>query len=134
MPSQVTWRWWRAAARARLEIVVISDGMAQIRRRFNPAEIGLVEFLVAGERDRHQLAVPDPDDAGVDIDGIRYLRVEHLLDMKLSAGIGVAGLRDLADAVELIQVLKLPVEFAEKLNPTVRAKFIELCGAVAVMN
>jgi hypothetical protein len=33
--------------------------------------------------------------------------------------------------VELIKVLKLPIEFAEKIDPFVRTKFLELWNDVA---
>ena len=43
----------------------------------------------------------------------------------------IGRLRDLADVQELIRVLVLPREFAQQLNPFVRAKFEELWQAVA---
>ena len=39
-------------------------------------------------------------------------------------------LKDLADVQELIRALHLPAEFAERLDPFVRAKFQELREAV----
>jgi hypothetical protein len=39
-------------------------------------------------------------------------------------------LKDLADAQEIIRILKLPAEFGDQLNPFVRAKYQELCAAV----
>ena len=39
-------------------------------------------------------------------------------------------LKDLADVQELIKIKHLPREFAENLNPYVRAKYLELLEAV----
>jgi hypothetical protein len=39
-------------------------------------------------------------------------------------------LKDLADVIELVKVLRLPAEFADRLNPYVREKYVELWNAV----
>ena len=39
-------------------------------------------------------------------------------------------MKDLADVQELIRVLQLPASFSEKLDTSVRAKFLELHQAV----
>jgi hypothetical protein len=52
--------------------------------------------------------------------------------MKLASGMTNAGrLKDLADVQELIRILKLPRNTAEKLNLYVQPKFIELWDGVA---
>jgi hypothetical protein len=38
-------------------------------------------------------------------------------------------LRDLADVLELIRVRELGEDFADSLDPSVRAKYLELCEA-----
>jgi hypothetical protein len=43
---------------------------------------------------------------------------------------GVNRLKDLADVVELIKVLKLPEDFDQRLNPYTREKFAELWTGV----
>lgn len=40
-------------------------------------------------------------------------------------------LKDLADVQEIIKIKKLKADYAEKLNPYVREKFLELQKAVA---
>ena len=40
-------------------------------------------------------------------------------------------LRDLADVQELIKIRKLDAEYAERLNPYVRGKYLELLDSVA---
>jgi hypothetical protein len=73
------------------------------------------------------VAFPDPSEVGVDRDGIKYLRLETLVELKLASGMtgGMRRLRDLADVIELIKVLKLPAEFADQLNPFVRGRYSE---------
>lgn len=70
---------------------------------------------------------PDPIEAGLDADGIRYLKLEPLVELMLTAGITNPGnLKDLADVFELIKTRKLPREFADSLHSSVRAMFLEL--------
>jgi hypothetical protein len=101
----------------------------------NPETGVRVEFLVAGQfpGDGRPKPVPFPDPAAVAqaIDGIRYLKLTALIELKLASGMTNAGrLRDLADVQELIRVLGLPRAYAEQLNPYVRDKFAELWAAV----
>jgi hypothetical protein len=56
---------------------------------------------------------------------------DKLRELKLASGMTNPGrLKDLADVQELIRVLQLPLEFAEGLNPYVRAKYSELWSGV----
>jgi len=94
-----------------------------------------IEFLVTGrfpgDGKPKPVAFPDPAKEGVDIDGIRYVSLTTLLELKLASGLSAAHrLKDLADAQELMRVLKLPREFKDHLNPYVREKFDELWTAV----
>ena len=91
-----------------------------------------IEFLVAGQYpgDGKPSPVPFPDPAAVsvDIDGIRYLNLPTLVDLKLASGMtgGVTRLKDLADVVELIRLLGLPESFADQLTPYTADKYAEL--------
>jgi hypothetical protein len=91
-----------------------------------------IEFLVAGQfpgdGKPKPVAFPDPADVGVVIEGVRYLSLPALVELKLASGMtgGVARLKDLADVVSLIQSLHLPQEFSHQLNPYVRPKYEEL--------
>jgi hypothetical protein len=94
-----------------------------------------IEFLVAGEfpGDGRSKPVPFPDPAAasVVIGGIRYLSLERLVELKLASGMTHAGrIKDLADVQELVRVLGLGQDFAERLHPYVRAKYAELRTAV----
>jgi hypothetical protein len=90
-----------------------------------------IEFLVAGEfpgdGKPKPVAFPDPARVGVDIDGIRYLSLPSLVELKLASGMtNLSRLKDLADVIELIKTRGLPVEFANDLDPYVREKYLEL--------
>lgn len=70
---------------------------------------------------------PDPATEYVIIDGVRTVALPRLVELKLASGLtGRGRLKDLADVQELIRFLKLPAVFAEQLDASVRAKFVEL--------
>jgi len=90
-----------------------------------------IEFLVTGhypgDGKPKPIAFPDPTDVAVNIDGVRYLGLVPLIELKLASGISHPGrVKDLGDVQELIRILKLPKDFGAKLNQYVRGKFEEL--------
>ena len=93
-----------------------------------------VDFLVTGQYpgDGKPVAFPDPAAVSTTIDGVRYLTLPSLVDLKLASGMtgGVTRLKDLADVVELTRILGLPADFAGQLTPFVRDKFAELWAGV----
>jgi hypothetical protein len=101
-------------------------------KNLKDAETGVrIEFLVAGQfpgdGKPKPVAFPDPAQVSVVIEGIRYLSLPALFELKLASGMTNLGrLKDLGDAQELIRILGLPLEFAEQLNPYVRPKYEEL--------
>lgn len=102
-------------------------------KQLRDVETGVrIEFLVTGaypgDGKPKPVAFPDPAEVGVDLDGITYLSLPSLVELKLASGMtgGAGRLKDLADVVELIKVLDLPLEFADRLNPYVRDRFTEL--------
>lgn len=95
-----------------------------------------IEFLVTGQfpgDGRPQpVAFPDPGTCSTVVDGIAYLNLDRLIELKLAAGQSAPHrLRDFADVLELIAALDLPEEFAERLDESVRAKYRELHAAAA---
>ncbi len=75
---------------------------------------------------------PKPEENAVEIDGVKTLTLEKLVELKLASGMTAPHrLKDLADVQELIKIRNLTEDFAEKLNPFVRDKFLELQQAVA---
>jgi hypothetical protein len=94
-----------------------------------------IEFLVSGQfpgdGKPKPVAFPDPEAAGVEIEGVRYVNLPTLMELKLASGMTNPGrLKDLSDAQELMRLLQLPRDFADKLNPYVRPKYDELWQAV----
>jgi hypothetical protein len=91
-----------------------------------------VEFLVAGQYPGDgkpkPVAFPDPATSAVEIDGVKYLRLDKLIELKLASGMtgGVNRMKDLVDVVELIKLLNLPADTADRLDPYVHEKFMEL--------
>jgi hypothetical protein len=73
-----------------------------------------------------------PDPAVVAERGARIalLPLATLVELKLASGMTAAHrIKDLADIVELIRVADLPETLAERLNPYVREKYLELWRA-----
>ncbi|MDP6118515.1 MAG: hypothetical protein QF437_12155 [Planctomycetota bacterium] len=94
-----------------------------------------IEFLVSGgypgDGKPKPVIFPEPSDTSVVIDGISYLSLNSLLELKLASGMTNPGrIRDLADVQELIRTLELPEKRAEELNPFVREKFVELWAGI----
>lgn len=90
-----------------------------------------IEFLVTGQfpgdGKPKPVAFPDPDAVAVEKDGIRYLDLPALVELKLASGMtNPQRMKDLADVMELIGALDLPKDFGEKLSPFVREKYAEI--------
>ena len=78
------------------------------------------------------VSMPDPLSAATEINGVRYVTLEKLMELKLASGISAPHrLKDLADVQEMIKIKKLDADFANKLDPYVRAKYLELQEAVS---
>lgn len=95
-----------------------------------------VEIITAGEfpgdGKLKPVQFPEPDEHQVEIDGIKTLPLEKLVELKLASGMTAPHrLKDLADVQEVIKIKSLTAEFAEKLNPFMCEKFLELQKAVA---
>jgi hypothetical protein len=101
-------------------------------KNLRDAESGVrIEFLVSGDYPGDgkpkPVAFPDPEPVSIDKDGIRWLALPTLIELKLASGTSnPARLKDLADVQELIRILNLPLNIRDQLNPYVREKFEEL--------
>jgi hypothetical protein len=94
-----------------------------------------VEVITSGEYPGDGLpkpvVFPDPADASVDIDRVKTITLEKLIELKLASGMTAADrLKDLADVQELIKVKDLDGSFAARLDEFVRAKYLELYDGV----
>jgi hypothetical protein len=128
-----------------IDILVTRQGLQEIHRRLEgcgylvtadkvlrDTDTGVrIDFLVAGDYPGDRLpkpvAFPDPVGVSVEMDGMRFLQLPRLLELKLASGMTTPGrLRDLADAQQTIDTLELPRAFADHLHPFVQQKYIEL--------
>ena len=94
-----------------------------------------IEIITAGEYPGDGLPkpvkFPYPSESFVVIDGIKTVTLEKLIELKLASGMTAPDrLKDLADVQELIKVKSLDASFAERLDPSVRGRFLELQEAV----
>jgi hypothetical protein len=107
---------------------------ARKRLRSTTEEI-TIEVMVTGEYPGDgkpkPVSIPEPSKASTEIDGIRIVTFEKLVELKLASGMTAPHrLKDLADVQELIKIRKIQPEFAERLDPYVRGKFLELYETV----
>jgi hypothetical protein len=106
------------------------------RKRLRSTKDGVrIDVIAAGEYPGDgkpkPVSFPNPSEASVEIDGIRFATLEKLIELKLASGMTAPDrLKDLADVQEMIKVKHLSREFAENLNEYVRAKYLELLDAV----
>ena len=76
------------------------------------------------------VAFPDPAQASVERDGVRVIRLEKLIELKLASGLSAAHrLRDLADVQDVIIALDLPLDLADRLDASVQGEYRRLWEA-----
>jgi hypothetical protein len=94
-----------------------------------------IEFLVTGgfpgDGKPKPVVFPDPSKSFIEVGGIRCLKLEKLIELKLASALSNPGrIRDFGDVQDLIRLLGLETEFAEQLDPSVKGKFLELWQGV----
>jgi hypothetical protein len=105
-------------------------------KHLRDTELGVrIEFLTTGDYPGDgkpkPVSFPDPKQVSFEADGIHYIHLSKLVELKLASGTTNPGrLKDLSDVLELIKILSLPIEFADQLDPFVQGKFTELWKAV----
>jgi len=133
-----------------IDVLLTSSGLERFRqqlvgRGYRPAFSGAektfrdtetrvrIEIVTAGEYPGDGLpkpvAFPDPAVPGVtvEIEGIRVVALEKLIELKLASGMSAPHrLRDLADVQDLIVRLKLPLTLADRLDPSVQVAYQDL--------
>lgn len=106
------------------------------RKRLRSTRDGVsIEVMTTGEYPGDgkpkPVSIPEPSAASTEIDGIQVVSFEKLIELKLASGMTAPHrLKDLADVQELIKVRGLRGDFAERLNPYVKDKFLELCKTI----
>ena len=131
-----------------VDILLTAEGLATFRekrvgRGYVPAFTGArktfrdtvnnvrIEIITTGEYPGDgkpkPVAFPDPAQASIERDGIRVIQLEKLIELKLASGLSAAHrLRDLADVQDLIIVLDLPLDLADRLDASVRGEYSRL--------
>lgn len=130
-----------------VDLLVTKEGLREIHQKLDgfgyvppfeqsknlrDTEFGVkIEFLLSGgfpgDGKPKAVSFPNPKDVAVEQDGIRYVNLPTLVELKIASGISSSDrLKDLSDVVELIKELNLPKNFSDSLNPYVREKFFEL--------
>ena len=95
-------------------------------RRFVDLKSGVtIDMLVAGRFPGSgkpgPIAFPEPSAVAQEMEGIRYVNLATLIDLKLAA----RRWRDFADVVELIRFNELDKSFLAKLHPSTHSDFVE---------
>lgn len=98
-----------------------------------------IDIVLAGEYPGDGLPKPVvfPDPASVAVRGERLalMPLPRLIELKLASGMTAPHrLKDLADVIEVIRILKLPADLVEELDPYVREKYRELWQAAQVVD
>ena len=105
-------------------------------RNLRDTETGVrIDFVTTGEYPGDgrpkPVAFPSPEFDTVEIDGMRFVSLSKLIELKLASGISnPRRARDLADVQELIALLSLPADFRNQLDASVQAKYAELWNVV----
>lgn len=94
-----------------------------------------IEFLISGgypgDGKPKPVAFPDPANVTLAIDGIKFLDLQRLVELKLASGMThPRRKKDLVDVEELIAAINLSKDFADELDPFVRETYLELWQTV----
>lgn len=105
-------------------------------RNLRDTENGVkVDLILAGDfpgdGKPKPVAFPDPSVEPAFVkNGIRYVTIERLVELKLASGIShQLRYRDLGDVVALIDTVRIPRELGDKLNAYVQPKWFEIWDA-----
>ena len=123
--SRFKQRW---LGRGYLEVVSGGKGLRDTENNVR------IDVLIAGEYPGDgkpkPIQFPDPAVSALVGERIRVLPMEKAIELKLASGMSaVHRLNDLADVLELIRAVRLPADFADRLDESVRPKFVELWQA-----
>ena len=134
-----------------VDIVVSAEGLTRIHeqleglgyvppfagsKNLRDVETGVrIEFLVTGQYPGDgkpkPVAFPDPSSAAVVIDGIRYISLDKLIELKLASGLtNPLRLKDLGDVQELTRAVKPPRSLADRLDASVRDTYLAYWDAI----
>ena len=110
------------------------EGSKNFRDTINDVDIDILMVgAYPGDGKPKPVAFPEPEAVSEFRDGIPYVSLRTLLELKLASGMTAAHrLQDLADVIQLIRANQLPLDSADTLNQYVRDKYRELWRAAQV--
>jgi hypothetical protein len=86
-----------------------------------------IDFIISGqfpgEGKPGPVAFPIPSTVATEIDGIRYIDIVPLIELRLASGQASHRAQDLHDVQQLIIVRSLPRELGDQLHPSLRAAY-----------
>lgn len=129
-----------------VDLLVTSDGLVKLHealdgpgyirpfatsKNLRDAETGVrIDFIVSGQfpgdGQPGPVAFPLPHEVAETRDNMRVVSLAKLVELKLASGQAPHRLKDLGDVQQVIQLLKLPQEFADRLHPTLQAEYRRL--------
>jgi len=131
-----------------IDVLMTSDALERFRSRylgrgylpafpgaeksFKDTETGVrIEVLTSGEfpgdGKPKAVAFPQPSAVRFEREGLKVIRIEPLIELKLASGLSAPHrLKDLADVQDLIRLLDLPAELADSLDASVRDEYRRL--------
>lgn len=82
---------------------------------------------VPGAKQQQEVVFPKPEDASQENDGISYMPLPTLITLKIISGTyDIVRHKDIGSVNSAIDVIDLPLDFADQLAPSVRARYREL--------
>lgn len=95
--------------------------------RDSATQVDIKMALAGNPRNRvpPHVFLPRPDDCKTEIEGMPVIQLAPLIEMRLAGSLDDSLHGESVDVIEMIRVLHLPREMADKLNPIVQAKYVE---------
>jgi hypothetical protein len=131
-----------------IDVLMTPEGLARFRERclgrgylpafpgaaksFKDTTTGVrIEVLASGEYPGDgkpkAVAFPSPESVAFEREGLKLIRLEPLIELKLASGLSAPHrLKDLSDVQDLIRILALPIDLAEALDPSVQDEYRRL--------
>ncbi|MGH9390230.1 MAG: hypothetical protein ACRD1Z_11495 [Vicinamibacteria bacterium] len=110
-----------------------TSGFPGALRTFRDPQTGVkIDVITSGEYPGDgkpkSVSFPDPEVAAVELWGVRVIALENLIELKLASGLSSPQRVhiELADVQRLIEEIGLPLDLAEKLDPSVRSEYRHL--------
>lgn len=112
------------------------DGLGYVRpfegsKNLRDTHTGVrIDFLISGgfpgDGKPKAISFPDPQFASERIDDANVVSLKTLIELKLASGTHPGRFKDLGDVQEVIKELRLPRDFGQKIDPSVREMFEQL--------